>query len=104
MSQEISKPIVKPKFKIKKPTQYKVIFFNDDFTPFNFVQQILMVIFNKTEQEAELIAKKIHNEGAEIVGVYPLEIAETKQAQTLYNAKKNGYPLKCELEECEEEE
>mgnify|MGYP001174252622 CR=1 FL=1 len=104
MSQEISKPIVKPKFKIKKPTQYKVIFFNDDFTPFDFVHQILMVIFNKTGQEAEFLAKQIHNEGAEIVGVYPLEIAETKQAQTLYNAKKNGYPLKCELEECEEEE
>lgn len=103
MSDQISKSTVKPKFKIKKPKQYKIVFFNDDFTPFFFVQQVLMVIFNKTEEESQFIAKKIHEEGAEVVGVYPLEIAETKQGQTLYNAQKNGFPLKCELEECEEE-
>ena len=98
MATDIAKPKTKEQIKFKKPQMFKVILFNDDFTPFNFVEQILMVIYNKTSEQSALIAQKIHQEGSEVVGVYPLEIAETKQAQTVYNAQKNGYPLLCEIE------
>jgi len=98
MDTKDSKPILKEKITIKKPQKYKIIFFNDDFTPFFFVEKILTVIFGKSESEAQLIAEKIHSDGSTVVGVYPLEIAETKRAQTLYNAKQNGFPLNCEVE------
>lgn len=98
MSTDMAKPKEKEAIKIKKPQMFRVILFNDDFTPFNFVEQILMVIFNKTTEQSLAIAQKIHLEGSEVVGVYPLEIAETKQAQTIFNAQKNGYPLLCEIE------
>lgn len=93
-----SKLSIKEKIIIKKPPMYKVIFFNDDFTPFFFVEKILTVIFSKNEVEAQAIAHKIHSEGSSVIGVYPQEIAQTKQAQTLYNAKQNGFPLRCEIE------
>ncbi len=99
MSTELIKPKLKEEFKIKKPKNYKVIFFNDDFTPFFFVEQLLNVIFNKTHEEAIFIANKVHSEGSHVVGIYPLEIAQTKQAQTMFNAKQNGFPLLCEIEE-----
>lgn len=92
------KPILKEKNLIKKPRKFKVIFFNDDFTPFFFVEKILTIIFNKNELEANAIAAKIHAEGKAIVGVYTQEIAETKHAQTMYNAQQNGFPLHCEVE------
>jgi ATP-dependent Clp protease adaptor protein ClpS len=98
------KPILKEKILIKKPRKFKVIFFNDDYTPFFFVVKILNVIFNKTEEEAQAIANKIHAEGKEVIGIYPQEIAETKHAQTMYNAQQNGFPLHCEIEPEEFEE
>ncbi len=104
MNTEISKPDLKTTLKIKKPKKYKVIFFNDDFTPFVFVEQILIIIFNKTQEQALAIAQEVHAKGSSPVGVYSLEIAQTKQAQTLFNAKHNGYPLLCEIEPEEEEE
>lgn len=93
-----SKTSLKEKIVIKKPKMYKVIFFNDDFTPFFFVEKILSVIFNKNAEEAQAIANKIHTEGSSVIGVYVQEIAQTKQAQTMYNAKQNGFPLRCEIE------
>jgi ATP-dependent Clp protease adaptor protein ClpS len=91
-------PNLKEKTVIKKPRKFKVIFFNDDFTPFFFVEKILTIIFNKSEAEAIAIADKIHSENSAVVGVYPLEIAETKRAQTMYNAQQNSFPLHCEVE------
>lgn len=102
-SKEI-KPQLKDKVAIKKPRKFKIIFFNDDFTPFFFVEKILSIIYNKTEAESHDIASKIHNEGKAVIGVYPQEIAQTKHAQTMYNAEQNGYPLHCELEPEESEE
>jgi ATP-dependent Clp protease adaptor protein ClpS len=86
------------KINIKKPSLYKILFFNDDYTPFLFVEKILTVIFNKTTEEAYLIAQTIHSEGSAVIAVFPKEIAVTKQAQTLYNAEKNNFPLRCEIE------
>jgi len=98
MKTKTIKPSLDKKIFIKKPKMYKVIFFNDDFTPFSFVEKILVIIFNKTEAEANEIANKIHTDGSAVVGVYIHEIAHTKQAQTLFNARQNGFPLYCDIE------
>ena len=88
--------------KIKRPPLYKVIFFNDDFTPFQFVELLLQVIFSKTEEQAKQIAYQIHTDGKAIVACYTKEIAQTKQQQTQNNCRRNGYPLLCEIEPVEE--
>lgn len=98
MDTKNTNPVLKEKIIIKKPRKFKVIFFNDDFTPFFFVEKILTIIFGKTTTEAKAIADQIHTENSAVVGVYPLEIAETKRAQTMYNAQQNGFPLHCEIE------
>lgn len=98
MDSKYIKPIFKDKISIKKPRKFKIIFFNDDFTPFFFVNKILTVIFNKTEDEAQIITSQIHTDGKAVVGIYPKEIAETKYTQTMYNSQKNGFPLHCEIE------
>lgn len=85
--------------KLKRPNKYKVIFHNDDKTPFQFVELVLMDIFHKSKVEAELLAQKIHESGKAIVGIYVLEIASTKQALVITNARKLGFPLVCTLEE-----
>lgn len=102
MTQEILKQELKEKTKIKKPKKYKVIIFNDDFTPFLFVEKILMVIYNKTEVEAHNLAQEIHQKGKAQVGVYSLDIAQTKKEQTIANSINNGFPLLCEIEPTEE--
>lgn len=98
MSKESLKTKEKTSINIKKPPMYKVIFFNDDFTPFEFVEKILAVIFNKDENEAKQIALKVHKEGKAIVSIYPKEIATTKKHLVDMNSVKHGYPLKCDIE------
>lgn len=60
------------------PRKYKIIFHNDDFTPFPVVENILMFIYNKTQEEAYEIAAKVHNEGKTVVGVYSQSLAQIK--------------------------
>lgn len=102
MATQLDEPLLKPKLKIKKPSRYKVIMFNDDFTPFYFVEQVLSVIFNKSSEESKAITQEIHNKGSSVVGVFTLEIAQTKIKQTEFNARQNGFPLLCDLEEEQE--
>ncbi len=87
---------VKPK--TKKPHLYRVLLLNDDFTPMEFVVSVLMGIFNKTQEEATRIMLNVHQSGIGICGVYTFEVAETKVAQVLDAAKRDGHPLKCTLE------
>lgn len=94
----IIKNKVQQSVSIKKPRLYKVIFHNDDFTPFEYVQLILMLIFNKSKEEALFLTQEIHNSKKAIIGIYPKEIALTKKTQTDLNSKKNNYPLLCEIE------
>ena len=91
--------LVKDKQKIDRPTRYKVVFYNDDFTPMNLVTLILMDVFNKGEQEAKSIMLKVHKGGKAIAGVYSKEIAETKVATTKMYARGAGYPLHAEAEQ-----
>lgn len=84
--------------KVKLPPLYKVIFHNDDFTPFDFVTEILKVIFHKKQKESEILAQEIHKKGMAVVGVYSKEIAISKQDTVTYNAKNHNYPLMCTIE------
>jgi ATP-dependent Clp protease adaptor protein ClpS len=86
------------KSEIKTPRKYKVIFFNDDFTPFDFVELLLINLFNKTKLEAQEIALKVHKDGKAIVALYPKEIAITKKHVVEIHAVNNHYPLSCEIE------
>jgi len=92
---DIADPIEETKTKIKtaKPKMYRVIFLNDDFTPMEFVTEILQQIFSKSRAEATAIMLEVHNFGKSIVGTYTCEIAEQKVYETMENAKISGYPL-----------
>ena len=88
--------ITKPK--TKKPSMYKVLLLNDDFTPMEFVVHILERFFNIDHQQAVSIMLTIHQKGLAVVGVYPHEIAETKVAQVMEFSRKNQHPLQCTME------
>jgi len=90
--------LVKDRQKIDRPKKYKVVFYNDDFTPMNLVTLILMEVFNKSEQEAQSIMMKVHRGGKAIAGVYSKQIAETKTETTRMYARSAGYPLHAEAE------
>ena len=90
--------LVKDRQKIGRPRRYKVIFYNDDFTPMNLVTLILMSVFNKGTQEAHSITMKVHKTGKAIAGTYSKQIAETKVATTKMYAREAGYPLHADAE------
>ena len=86
------------KNKIEPPKKYKVIFHNDDYTSFQFVEQVLIQLFHKSAAMAKSIATSIHNSGKGIAGVYPKGIAETKAHQVNLAARAHGVPLLAEIE------
>ena len=84
--------------KTKKPSMWRVILMNDDYTPMEFVVSILMGIFKKTSDEATAIMLSVHQTGIGTCGVYTFEVAETKVAQVMDAAKRAQHPLQCTLE------
>jgi ATP-dependent Clp protease adaptor protein ClpS len=84
--------------KTKKPSMWRVLLMNDDYTPMEFVVSILMGIFNKTSEEATQIMLNVHQSGVGTCGVYTFEVAETKVAQVMDSAKRAQHPLQCTLE------
>jgi ATP-dependent Clp protease adaptor protein ClpS len=90
--------LVKDRQKIDRPKKYKVVFYNDDFTPMNLVTSILIEVFNKGLPEAQAIMMKVHKQGKGIAGVYSKQIAETKIQTTKMYAREAGYPLHAEAE------
>lgn len=88
----------KTREKTKKPSMYRVILMNDDYTPMEFVISILMGIFKKTQEEATQVMLNVHQTGIGTCGVYTFEVAETKVAQVMDAAKRNMHPLQCTLE------
>ena len=87
-----SKPI------IKKPSMYKVILLNDDYTPMEFVVYVLQKIFNKNQEAATQIMLHVHQKGIGVCGVYTYEVAEVKSKTVVDFAKKNQHPLQCTVE------
>ena len=86
------------KLKPKLPKNYKVILLNDDYTPMEFVVDVIQKVFRKTHDEATKIMLQIHTEGIGICGIYPLEIAEIKMNQVLNLSKESQHPLQCIIE------
>lgn len=83
---------------IELPQKYAVVLKNDDFTPMDFVVDVLLQIFNLSEVRAFEIMLQVHNEGRGIAGVYSREIAETKVAIALKASRTAGHPFMCFVE------
>ena len=90
--------VTKTRPKTKKPSLYKVLLLNDDYTPMEFVVHILERFFNKNRQEATRIMLHVHNRGVGVCGVYTYEVAETKVTQVMDFARQHQHPLQCTLE------
>jgi ATP-dependent Clp protease adaptor protein ClpS len=88
----------KEQVKTRKPPLYKCILLNDDYTPMEFVVEILKSVFHRSQAEATRIMLHVHQNGMGIAGVFPYEIAETKVRSVEELAKENQYPLKCVME------
>lgn len=87
------------KVKIKKPKDYKVIMYNDDYTTMEFVVHILMSIFNKNVVEAKKIMLDVHERGKGVAGIYSHDIAVTKANTAMALAKELDFPFKLTVEE-----
>lgn len=90
--------MLKTRPKTKKPSMYKVLLLNDDYTPMEFVVHVLEKFFNKNRQEATDIMLHVHRRGVGLCGVFTFEVAETKVAQVMDFARANEQPLQCTME------
>jgi len=93
-----SKPSSKSNEKFKEPDEYRVILLNDHFTTMEFVVEVLMIIFHKSDADATKIMMDVHRKGKGIVGTYTWDIAVTKAEQVHSAAKANEFPLRCVVE------
>ena len=82
----------------KKPSLYRVLLLNDDYTPMEFVVYVLEQFFNRSREQATRIMLHVHQKGVGLCGVYTYEVAETKVAQVLDLAKRHEHPLQCVME------
>lgn len=86
------------KVRTKRPSMYRVLLLNDDYTPMEFVVYVLERYFNKSRDQATQIMLHVHNHGVGVCGVFTYEVAETKVAQVLDLARRNEHPLQCTME------
>jgi ATP-dependent Clp protease adaptor protein ClpS len=85
--------------KIKRPPLYRVILVNDDYTPMEFVVEVLETVFGMERSQATRVMLEVHTRGKGICGIYSYEIAETKVAQVTNIAQQQQHPLLCTMEE-----
>jgi len=90
--------LLKSRPKTRRPSMYKVLLLNDDFTPMDFVVHILEKFFSKTRAEATDVMLHVHRRGVGICGIYTYEVAETKVTQVMDYARANEQPLQCTME------
>lgn len=90
--------ITKTRPKTKKPSLYKVLLLNDDYTPMEFVVYVLERFFNKPRDEATRIMLHVHHKGVGVCGVYTYEVAETKVTQVMDFSRQQQHPLQCTME------
>ena len=90
--------VTKTRTKTKKPSLYKVLILNDDYTPMEFVVHILERFFNKNREEAVQVMLHVHRHGVGICGVFTYEVAETKVAQVIEFSRRHQHPLQCTME------
>jgi ATP-dependent Clp protease adaptor protein ClpS len=87
------------KARVKVPPLFKVVLYNDDYTPMEFVVLVLQNFFLLSHEQATRIMLKVHTEGRGVCGVYPRDVASTKVEQVLAFAKQHQHPLQCAMEE-----
>jgi ATP-dependent Clp protease adaptor protein ClpS len=85
--------------KLKQPSLYRVVLINDDYTPMEFVVDVLETIFGMERTRATQVMLEVHTKGKGICGMFNFEIAETKVAQVMGLAQQHQHPLLCEMEE-----
>lgn len=89
----------KSRAQVREPKRYQVIMHNDDYTPMEFVVEILMELFHKPEAEAQALMLQVHHGGRAAVGIYPYDLAVTKIRTAMERAKEEGYPFRLTMEE-----
>ncbi len=95
---EASKP------QLKRPSMYKVVLLNDDYTPMEFVVETLEIFFGMNREQATHVMLTVHTKGKAVCGIFTRDIAETKAAQVNQYAKENEHPLLCEIEAVEDDD
>jgi ATP-dependent Clp protease adaptor protein ClpS len=90
--------ITKTKPQTKRPSLYRVLLLNDDYTPMEFVVHVLERFFNKDRESANRIMLHVHHHGIGECGIYTYEVAETKVTQVMDFARKHQHPLQCVME------
>jgi len=83
---------------LARPSLYKVLLLNDDYTPMEFVVYVLMKVFNHNQEEATRIMLHVHRNGAGVGGVYPRDVADTKALRVMELAARAEHPLQCRVE------
>src|SRR5690606_39279069 len=95
--------VLTAKPKLKRPPLYKVMLLNDDYTPMEFVVEILETFFAMSREKATHVMLTVHIHGKAVCGVYTRDIAETKAAQVNQYAREHQHPLKCDIEAVEDD-
>ncbi len=90
--------LTRTKPRTKRPSLYRVLLLNDDYTPMEFVVHVLERFFNKDREAATMIMLHVHQNGVGECGVFTYEVAETKVTQVMDLARKNQHPLQCVME------
>lgn len=88
----------KAKPALKRPPMYRVVLMNDDYTPMDFVVEVLMIFFNMNQEKATQVMLSVHTQGKGVCGVFTRDVAETKAAQVNQYSRENKHPLLCEVE------
>ncbi|ULG70817.1 ATP-dependent Clp protease adapter ClpS [Marinobacterium sediminicola] len=83
---------------LKRPPMYRVVLMNDDYTPMDFVVEVLMIFFGMDQEKATQVMLAVHTQGKGVCGIYTRDVAETKAAQVNQYARENKHPLLCEVE------
>ena len=96
--------IAPAKPKLKRPPLFKVVLLNDDYTPMEFVVDVLEQFFALNREKATQIMLAVHTQGKGVCGIYTKDVAETKAMQVNQHARDSGHPLLCEVEPSEDEE
>ncbi|MBE04135.1 MAG: ATP-dependent Clp protease adapter ClpS [Gammaproteobacteria bacterium] len=96
--EDVSGVITKTRSETKKPSMYKVLLLNDDFTPMEFVILVLQRFFSMSNQKASEVMLHVHRRGVGVCGVFTFEVAETKMNQVINFSKRNEHPLQCTME------
>lgn len=90
--------------KLRRPSMYKVVMLNDDYTPMEFVVEVLETFFSMNREKATQVMIKVHTQGKAVCGIYTRDIAETKAAQVNQYAEESEHPLMCDIEAVEDED